>query len=232
MKKLTIKFASDEIDVHGIPKPAKTNVPDWYKNNPLNLEGTNLLIPDTHISHTFKRCVPFLDSLTTGYIAELWSDVIVRKKPNGFSSFEWRTPRAVLEERPIETSMELPVPSGHSYQRLAWKVPYYIKTPKNYSVIITHPLNRFDLPFTTLNAIVDTDEVMYAGNIPFFIKADFEGLIPKGTPLYQVIPFCREHWSSEEDANIIEEGHINHKRSFSVINGWYKKNVWKRKNYL
>lgn len=231
-KSLIIKFASDEIDVHDIPQPSKLNVPDWYKNNPLNLEGSNTAIPNGNISHTFKRCVPFLDSLTMGYMVELWSDVIVRKKPDGLSTFEWRTPRPVLEERPIETSTELPIPAGHSYQRLAWKVPYYIKTPKNYSVIITHPLNRFDLPFTTLSGVVDTNEVMYAGNIPFFIKADFEGLISKGTPIYQVIPFRREDWSSEEDVNIVDEGHINRKRSFSVINGWYKRNVWKRKNYL
>jgi len=227
-----IKFASDEIDVHDIPKPSKLSVPDWYKNNSLNFEGTNNLIPEGNISHTFKRCVPFLDCLTSGYIAELWSDVIVRKDPTGKSTFEWRTGRAVLEERPLQTSLELPVPAGHSIQRLAWKVPYYLQTSKGYSALITHPLNRFDLPFTTLSGIVDTDEVMYAGNIPFFIRADFEGIILKGTPIYQIIPFRREDWTSQQDVEIINQGHINHRRSFSVMNGWYKRNVWSRKNYL
>lgn len=230
---LVIKFASFESDIHPIPKPAKLSIPEWYKDSPLNLEGTNLPIPKTKISHTYKRCVPFLDSLVTGYVAELWQDIIVRKKPDGLSTFEWRTKHDPLEERPLETSMSLPVPAGHSIQRLAWKVPYVIQTPKNHSILITHPFNRFDLPFTTLSGVVDCDEtVMGAGNIPFFIKNDFEGVIEKGTPIFQVIPFQRENWDSEEDNSLLDKSVTNNRKTFAVISGWYKQNVWKRKSYL
>jgi hypothetical protein len=36
-----------------------------------------------------------------------------------------------------------------------------------------------------------------SGNIPFFIKEGFSGVIPKGTPIAQVIPFKRESWTSK-----------------------------------
>ena len=32
------------------------------------------------------------------------------------------------------------------------------------------------------------------GNVPFFIKSGFEGVIPAGTPIAQLIPIKREKW--------------------------------------
>lgn len=224
-----IKFASDT-DIHSIPKPSRNQIPDWYKKSSLYDNGSNDILKQSGFNNTFKRCVPFLDALLTGYTAELWCDVLVKKNSTG-SVLEFRTDRPPIEERPLSGSLELPVPAGHNVNRYAWKVPYFIETPKGYSCLITQPFNRFDLPFTTLSGVVDTDQTMYAGNLPFFLKTDFQGVIEKGTPIFQVFPFKREDWDSEEDKQLIIKGQANQRKSFAHLYGWYKKNVWTKKEY-
>lgn len=222
-KTQTIRFANG--DVYDNPQPAKLFIPEWYKQTPPTLDNSKM-------NKTFKKCVPFLDALTTGYMVELWSDVEVSTRADGAKIFQWpNTLVEVIEEREMASSINLPVPTGHSYQRLVWKSPFYIETPIGYSCLITHPLNRYDLPFTTLSAVVDTDDVMFNGRIPFFINNDFEGIIKKGTPIFQILPFKRENWKSQINNKIIENGLINNKKSLLSISGWYKQNVWKRKNY-
>jgi hypothetical protein len=230
MKKRIIEFASNAPQ-HDLPKPSKLSIPEWYKSNPLHKNGNNLL-KEKEIYNTIKKCVPFLDSMTTGYTAELWCDILVRKLENGMSGFEWTTKTGEpIEMREFSSSINLPVPAGHSPQRMAWNLPYYMKTPIGYSSLITHPLNRYDLPFTTLSGVVDTDTVLYAGRLPFFIHQDFEGIIKKGTPIFQVVPFKRDDWQSKENRLLIEEGERKRFKSLAVISGWYKTEVWQRKEY-
>ena len=225
-----IEFAT-QLDFHGIPVPAKKHIPEWYKKMPLYTDGKTVLKTQSIEEQTYKRCVPFLDSLTTGYIAELWCDLVVTKKDNA-QQISFRTEgNPPVKIRDISGTITLPVPVKHSPVRYIWSVPYCIKTPKNYSSLIVQPLNRNDLPFTTLSAIVDTDEVMYAGGIPFFLHEDFEGVIEKGTPIFQIIPFRREDWESKENKTLLEIGETNKRKSFAVVSGWYKKSVWKRKTY-
>ena len=84
------------------------------------------------------------------------------------------------------------------YDEIPWKwtVPWSIETPKGFSLLFTHPLNRMELPFVTMSGIVDTDEYECPVNLPFLIREGFMGVIPKGTPIAQVIPIKREKWSS------------------------------------
>jgi hypothetical protein len=99
-------------------------------------------------------------------------------------------------------------------------------------MLITHPLNRHDLPFTTLSAVVDGGLVLDPnGNIPFYIKKDFEGVIPKGTPIIQIIPFFQENWSSKKIKNLTKKGDQHGKMSASILFGWYKKTFWTKKHY-
>jgi hypothetical protein len=67
-------------------------------------------------------------------------------------------------------------------------------------VLITSPLNRLDLPFRSLTAVIDADVFYHilpdpmqgGGNYPFYLNRGFEGIIPIGTPMCQYIPFKRE----------------------------------------
>jgi predicted membrane-bound spermidine synthase len=50
-------------------------------------------------------------------------------------------------------------------------------------------------PFTILPGIVDTDTYTAPVNFPFVLNdINFEGLIPAGTPIAQVIPIKRDEW--------------------------------------
>ena len=104
-----------------------------------------------------------------------------------------------------------------------------------YSAIYVHPLNRYDLPFVTVSGIIDNDKMDTPGLMPFFLKDGFEGLIPKGTPYAQVIPFKREDWTSEEkmytQEEILERHNFQANKFRTPEGGAYKKKVWSRKRY-
>ena len=72
---------------------------------------------------------------------------------------------------------------------------------------------------------------MVGGQIPFFIKKGFEGIIPKGTPFAQLIPFRKETWVSEEDYSLLKRGKEINYLSNSVLKGWYKNSIWKKGHY-
>jgi len=70
-----------------------------------------------------------------------------------------------------------------------------------------------------------------SGNYPFFLKKDFEGIIPAGTPMYQMIPVKRDSWQGESmpfDEIEATRMEYNIKRFFY---GGYKKLHWVKKDY-
>lgn len=235
MSKKTIKFLS-KIPYADLPTPAKNFIPDWYKNSKRFNPGKEYSIDaNGHANLAIKMCAPFLDSFINGYMVTLHQDLLVRKSDLGIN-ISWRKdewPDPVVERPFAGGSAELlPTPSGCADQHFVWSTIFKLKTPTGYSVLITHPLNRFDLPFITLSGIIESDEiVLNNGNIPFFIKKDFEGIIPAGTPIMQIIPFKRTDWKSEKDESLKEEGDKAKFLSLRTSYGWYKKNIWKRKNY-
>ena len=123
------------------------------------------------------------------------------------------------------------MPIGCHEDTFVWIFPTAIKLPKGYSALITHPLNRFDLPFVVASGIIDDGYAMAKGNYPFFIKKDFNGIIKQGTPIAQVLPFKRESWVSEDDPLILGEAMLNHKKATAVLFGWYKNTFWRKKQY-
>jgi hypothetical protein len=67
-------------------------------------------------------------------------------------------------------------------------------------------------------------------NLPFLLKDNFEGLIPKGTPIAQIIPIKRDNWNSEvKDYNKNASFDIDMIKS--IVERSYKKTIWKKKNY-
>jgi hypothetical protein len=72
---------------------------------------------------------------------------------------------------------------------------------------------------------------MFSGNVPFILKSDFEGIIPAGTPIVQIIPFKLESWKRKESPGLKEEAAVIKQRIFNVVSHYYKTNFWKRKTY-
>jgi hypothetical protein len=123
------------------------------------------------------------------------------------------------------------VPSGFNPQPYKFKNDWSIKTPNGYSALFTHPLNRGDLPFYTLSGFVDTDGYNGPVNFPFLIRSDFEGIIPAGTPIVQVIPIKRESWTHEISKFEEEFSSKFNAKFHSKMYRVYKNLFWKRKDY-
>lgn len=227
MKK-QIKFAVQGNKLIETPEPSKKHIPVWYRESERFIGG-KLKINNGVGNHGLKMCVPFLDAMTSGYTALLWTDVVVEQTELG-PRLQWRSMPEPLEKRP-RLNKTLPTPAGHDEDHYAWKSQFNVQVPKGYSILISHPFNRFDLPFTTLSGVVDADMTMARGNLPFFLKSGFEGIIPAGTPIYQILPYKREDWQSVKDISIVEVAESNEFNAMRKAYGWYKDFKWHRKSY-
>jgi hypothetical protein len=223
MSKQTLKYVSTREECPEIIVPTKTQVPQWYKDAEIWIDGKIGVN-----NQSLKTCAPFLDALTIGYVFVTTDDLLVEYTEVGEPTISWRDGRNVLLSHRTQTL--IPTPLGCNPRHFAWTLQGATELPKGYSAIYTHPFNRVDLPFVTLTGVVD-DVPISAGNLPFFLKEGFTGVIEKGTPFLQVIPFKRENWKAEKDESLLGRAELSQKRSMSVLKGWYKQHSWKKKTY-
>jgi hypothetical protein len=175
------------------PIPASGLVPDWYKKAESYIGGEKKPDGKSGTTATIKRCMPVFDAITAGYLITTPADVYVSIK-DGEQRFEWSALN-LISFHPIEQAKEHPENKGFAYPK--WTNHWAIRTPKGYSTLFIQPMHR-DSVFTILPGVVDTDEYYAPVNFPFVINdSKFEGLIPKGTPMVQIIPFKRESWSMQ-----------------------------------
>lgn len=172
------------------PQPAKNFIPEWYKKTESYINGKKQPSGEGKTEATIKRCMPVFDAITAGYVITLPADVFVSIK-NDQQFFEW-SHYGLVDWHPIE---QAPLhPNRNEYPFPKWINHWSIKTPDGYSTLFVQPFHR-DSIFTILPGIVDTDTYFAPVNFPFTINdSKFEGLIPKGTPIAQVIPFRRDNW--------------------------------------
>jgi len=219
IKGKNITFHSDKTSFD-ILKPAPTSrfMPDWYRRMPGVVDGIE----------TVKKCIPVLDSLNLGYMIPLPADVTydhASKQIISNASFMLNS-----DHIPSQTE-EVEIPEEFDPQPHKWINSWHIKTPKGYSTLFVHPLNRVDLPFYSFSGVVDTDKHPMVINFPFVIKKDFQGIIPAGTPMIQAIPFKRDSW----DSKIIDEGksyyYDNMYANQDAPLAWYKRTSWNKKTF-
>jgi hypothetical protein len=212
-----IKFISIDPGLHvDPPRAASKFLPSWYRKLEPVIDGVE----------TIKKCVPFLDSMTSGYMVTLAADVYF----NG-EGFEQVSKRGVVSEHILDQVKDISLPDEYSGQPYKWINMFSIKTPKGYSTMFSHPFNRLDLPFYSLGGIVDTDTFPVPVNFPFFIRKDFKGVIPAGTPIAQAFPFKRTDWSMDLDDQSGIEVPIDYFIHANPPFNYYKRKFWKRKRY-
>ncbi len=192
------------------PKPIKLNIPEWYKKLNHFIENK-----------TVKGCMPFLDTLTTGYSLRMPQDLYIRhnvdnKKENeeifkdSFQTYAlWEKSttlnvksvnlNAGIDVHPIKQLGESPlIKKNKNLPFYKINNPWKIKTPKGYSCLFVPPLNNTDDRFSIIPGIVDTDTFPNEINFPIVINGDkypvLEDVIKKGTPYVQIIPFKRDSW--------------------------------------
>jgi len=182
------------------PYPARRGVPDWFKKMPMEAYSDEL----EREVRTFKHCTPFLDAMTYGFIIPFPTDITV----DGFDfSWNWDIPQPEDDPEYSELGLYNQSPiSFHSPAQAAGS-PYFregvafvkfhcfwtIALEPGCSLYVTHPANRYDLPYRILNGIVDCDRYTDAFvEFPtMWVDPDFRGVLKKGTPLVQCIAFER-----------------------------------------
>ena len=226
-----------EFEVQLKPYPAVKQLPEWFTKASPHYgsqkfpNDRKLHFRDREANNTYKKCVPLLDSLSAGYLIPLWADVMI-EQGDGFPEIYCKTIDAVFSLHG-QPSREIPAPAGYDqvvYKYLNCWIP---QTPKGYSCLITSPLGYNNLPFKAVPAIVDTDSSTLELVFPMWVKTGFEGIVEKGTPMVQIIPFKRDDWDSTFDyyedgqyKNVIEEKNFN-----STMVGHYLKNHHSKKKF-
>jgi hypothetical protein len=179
------------------PIPANQNLPDWYRFMSGYVNTKKEVDKDSNPTSTVKKCMPVMDMITAGYLIPLHTDVWIEQTPENEIKCQWATPNFIsLSYQSPDQYVGYPIPEGYHKQVYKWINQWIVKTPPGWSTIFLHPQHREDLPFRSLSAIVDTDKFPTPVNLPFFFKKGFEGLIAKGTPMIQIIPFKRENFES------------------------------------
>lgn len=211
------------------PKPARNEIPDWYKKMDSYINGEKKPIGDGTTAATIKKCIPVFDAITAGYIFFTYTDIFVSEK-DGEPYYEWANYGA-LEFHPLEQAPTHPASQNVIYPKIM--NPWSIKTPKNYSCLFVNPVHR-ESPFLILEGIVDTDKYFNPINFPFVLKdKNFRGLIPKGTPVVQIIPFKRDSWTHSITQDLTSRIEVKKQSDelHSMFFDKYKKIFWQSKSF-
>ena len=212
------------LDVWPHPQPASRFIPDEYKKLK-RFKENNLHSP------TVKTCVPFLDSLTMGYIIPFDQDYLVDPVEDDFAV----TPaNKEQSDFGFHNQTQLPEEWKETTGKTAGKFhnKWLIKTAPGYSCLFIKPMNRIETRFDIIAGVVDTDTYINTINFPFILnKRDQQFLIKKGEPMVQVIPFKRESWKMWSGFYLEKA----HGKVLSMLNSeWvdrYKKMFWRKKSY-
>jgi len=227
------------------PIPTKLNIPEWYKK-----------LEHSMLNRTIKGCMPFLDTLTSGYLLKMPQDFYLRhnvdaKNEKGenikdsFQTFGLHDMSQSLYTKFLNLNSGIDIHplkqvEGSPFIEKNKNLPFYkilnpwrIKTPKGYSCLFISPLNNSDDRFSIISGIVDTDTFPNEINFPIVINGDkypiLETIIKKGTPYVQIIPFKRDSWKIKIKS--IKQKEIQNSRIFyslKVLNT-YKEKYWNKK---
>ena len=223
-----IEFLCTKQDWDVIPKPfpAGKFMPEWFKKLPPKVDKRNILE-----NNTIKRCPPFIDAMTTGWIIPLCADVQIQTNEDASNiQTNWKFYKNVVETHSTKQI------EGHPHQRFPpmkflnyWK----IKVPKGYSVLFVPPINRPNELFECIAGYVDCDLYHEYINFPFFFKKpNYEGVLLAGTPLVQAIPIKRDSCIKDSTCRVFtdkewEEVELT-RRKRSSHESYYRDNLWIR----
>jgi hypothetical protein len=226
------------------PEPSKLNIPKWYKDL------------DHHVEiRTIKGCMPFLDTLTTGYILKLPVDYYIYHnviKDNervmvGRSDVGPDITNNITKNINVNPNY----PQYHKIDQLGKECPFIkknkdlpfhkilnpwiIKTPPGYSCLFIPPMNNSDDRFSIIPGIVDTDKYFKEINFPIIINGDkypvLETILKLGTPYVQVIPFKRDQWKMKIETLDKKKYDQNDLSLHSKVINKYKTTWWHKKSW-
>lgn len=244
-----IQFSAPSIylelnDKETYPVPIKLNLPEWYKK-----------IKHTPPNRTVKGCMPFLDTLTSGYLLKMPIDFFIEHNIEknisgekdatqyaGTFDIEGICANSMINvnhraefHAPFQLEGSSLLEKNKSMAVHKILNPWRIKTPKGYSCLFVPPLNNADDRFSIIPGIVDTDVFEQEINFPIIINGDkyptLTTTLKKGLPYVQIIPFKRDSWKMEIKPYKIKDK-IKHTLLYN-LNFFrnYQNNFWIKKSW-
>ena len=201
------------------PVPAAQALPAWFKEMPAAAFSALAAGDD----NTVKRCPPFIDAMTSGFLIPLVCDVRVENgeltwdnelPPGGAVDF-MRSPLGLHDPGQVTGT---PLFDADRYL-IKFHNLWTIEAPDGYAILFTHPVNRFDLPFTTLTGLVDSDRYHDAWiHFPaHWNDPNFSGVLPRGTPIAQCFPIKRGDWTARIAVLTAEEEQRAHDLTNTIL---------------
>ena len=244
-KSAKISFISTmpkNVDLFPEPVPAFKEIPSWFKkilpfyeNNDTPIDGVQRL--------TVKRCVAFLDMLSSGYIIKAPFDIYIDTTngqkifqiPKAMESFSNIGIKPMISAHDIKQVEGYPIDKDQYIEHIFRINPIWVAQGSNgVSAIFMQPQHHEVSPLYAVAAVIDIDGYPSDGLLSFLVKKDFRGYVQKGTPLVQVIPFMRQDFVSEiikdqKESDKVKEI-VNKVRT--VFNSGYRRLMWKKKSYI
>lgn len=231
-KRITFRAQSEHVwQVRERPIPASKMLPDWWKTLPHYSSDDNTLKIDGSPTVTVKRCLSALDGLAAGYYVTLWADIMVSYSEEHGTTIQWNTDQPLFQVWPPSQVSNYELPEGFQQPVFKYMYGWTIKTPHGYSSLIIPPIAYPNQPFRAIAGVVDTDTLSTDINTPIVFKKGFEGIIEKGTPMFQVIPIKRDDWTSEFIKEKPQELYFNQERLRSKIVSSYGRYLRSAKKY-
>jgi hypothetical protein len=186
---------------HGVipePKPAIKYLPEWFRILPpenKDIKDSSFNIPQM----TAKKCFPMIDAMSLGFTIPLGGDLQVTVDDDLTKITAHNPPGMKLAE--FHQVSQVGGPTGPKFPMDPIKFLNYwvIKTAPGWSTLFIPPINHYDMPFTCLGGLVDTDNYPKEVNFPaIWNKPGFNGVLPAGTPLVTAIPIKRNSFKNKK----------------------------------
>ena len=246
---MEIEFSAHEDYVQlkeDYPTPIKTNIPKWFK------ELTHGRTEDNAVfKRTIKGCMPFLETLTNGYLLKVPTDYLIKHgtekndKDEPITSSETSFDAHQMDMQLYVRGHNISGATCHPIEQLKGSPfiekngnlpfhkilnPWQIKTPKGYSCLFINPMNNKEQDlFSIIPGIVHTDKFPQEINFPFITNFEKYGpkqfVIKKGTPYVQIIPFKRDDWKMKIRSKTCDQTKIKNMWGLQFINR-YKERIF------
>lgn len=212
--------AREDEGVIARPMPARAALPDWYKKLPAVDQPS---VSTANSALTIKRCMPFLDAMTLGFVLPVAATVRLDVSENGAHiDAGWDFDKTMVS---FHAQAQI---AGHPYQpRAPAKLHNYwtIRTPKGWSCLFVPLINRAHPAIEIVSGVVDTDNYPALIHFPFFFTGgDGRYVLEKGLPMVQVIPFKRAAMELlvRAEAETEKDARTRTLRATQAGDGWYR----------
>jgi hypothetical protein len=210
--------------------PASQILPEWYKKTDSYIGNKKVVFGTGQTPQTIKKCIPVFDMLSAGYIITTHCDIWIKRDQDGQTRYiSSHAPH--IEFHDVSQAPYHPAINGMPFPKFI--NPWSISTPKGYSCLVLPPAHGSNRFFTIFGGFVDTDNYSVAINFPFVLNdINFQGLIPAGTPVAQIIPIKREKWKMKfgTEKNYLKQRQHNLKID-SYFFDKYKNSFWVKKEF-